>query len=1531
MKKKALRKDFYREIRGTLNRFLSIFFIVALGSAFYSGIQASAPDMRISGDSYFDNTNLMDIRVIGTLGLSDNDIQALCQVEGVENVEPGYMTDVLCGQGENQTVLHVEALLESINQLSLAEGRMPEKSGECFLDKDYMDQRGYQVGDRIQVILPEDEEEEAEAETESEETEAQKTETGETEETEAETETQEEDSAILKTTEYTVVGCGYSSAYLSFGKGSSTLGTGEVDGLMYILPEDFNSEAYTVAYLTVEGAREALVYTEEYDDLVDQVMDRVEAIQDVRCQARYQEVVDEANEKLAEAESELEEGEQKLADAQQELEDGKAEAESELADAKAELEEGESELEAGKEELESSKSELEDARTQLADGESQIASQEAQLADAWAQIADGESQLAAAQSELNQRQSEYNETAATVGEQLKSGQAQIDEARSTLESGQQEIDAYSEQLESGQAQIDEAQATLESGQQEIDAYSEQLASGQTQIDQARSELDAAAQAISQGAETLAQAQAQYDAGAAALETAQAEYTANETAYQTSLQEYEASAAALEANRPGAEAARGQIPGLTSQRDTAAGTAASQRETAASLRQQNEADQAAVNEKNGQIGTLQGEIGTLNQEIGVLKSEVANLEGQLGAPELSEDDKAQIQAQIDTKTGAINQNLTLISEKNASISTLQGEIGTLEQTISGRESQAQAADSAAQEAENQVSNLNEQIGALQTQVDQFDQQESRLAEWKTQLDASSQALAEGKAQLDSQAAVLAEAKAQLDAGYQQQSEGQAQLDAGREELAGQQAALDAGKQELSTKQSELDAGREELAGQQAALDAGKQELAAKQSELNAGRQELEDKQAEIDDAQAQLDSGAAQLQQGWNQLNNSKQTLESTRSQVAAGESQLAAGRQTLEDSRQQLADGEEQIAQAESEIAENEQKIADGWKEYEDGKKEAESEIAEGEQEIEDARAELADAREKIADAQKEIEEIEAPEWYVNNRNVLPEYSGFGENADRMTNIGRVFPVLFFLVAALISLTTMTRMVEEERTRIGTMKALGYSRRDIASKYMKYALFATLGGGAVGVLVGEKLLPFIIVYAYKMMYHHLPQILVPYHWQYGLIAVGASLICTLGATFSSCWRELLVCPAELMRPPAPKEGKRIWMEYIPFLWRRLSFSWKSSIRNLFRYKKRFFMTLIGIGGCMGLLLVGFGLKDSIMGIADLQYGELQYYNQMVTLDTGAPREDLDGVEDYLIQDGRIGAAKKVRAQSVTVRDDDKEYNPYLYVPESTEGLEQFMVFRDRNTLEEFSLSDEGVIITEKLASMLGLETGDELVIHDDDLGELAVPITAVVENYLYHYIYMTPACYERLYGEEPEYNTILVNVNQEEIGNNHEIGGDILALDGVLNVTYTDTIAGQMDDMLGSLNIVVAVLIISAGMLAFVVLYNLNNININERKRELATIKVLGFYDLEVDAYVYRENIVLTFLGALAGIGIGMLLHRYIITTVEVDMCMFGRNIYLPSYIYSVLFTFAFSFIINGAMHFKLKKIDMVESLKSVE
>ena len=509
-------------------------------------------------------------------------------------------------------------------------------------------------------------------------------------------------------------------------------------------------------------------------------------------------------------------------------------------------------------------------------------------------------------------------------------------------------------------------------------------------------------------------------------------------------------------------------------------------------------------------------------------------------------------------------------------------------------------------------------------------------------------------------------------------------------------------------------------------------------------------------------------------------------------------------------------------------------------------------------------------------------------------------------------------------------MVEEERTQIGTMKALGYSKVDIAAKYLLYALFATVGGSVLGVLAGEKILPYIIIRSYGIMYLHMNTICIPYNMKFALIAAGAAIFCTMIATLEACIRELHAWPAVLMRPPAPKQGRRVWIEKIPFLWKHLSFTWKSTVRNLFRYKKRFFMTIIGIGGCMGLLLVGFGLRDSIMDVAILQYQDIQVYDGMIVLDADADQSGQDELKQELADDGSVEAFAEVSMKKVEFASADKKLDVYLMVVPDDVSIDEFVKFRSRTTKEAYELDDQGMILTEKAGKLLGVSAGDSVEMTGEHSG-VKIPINRICENYMSHFAYMTENMYRKLYGEKPQYNSILYRVTDRDESIAEKAGERAMKCDAALSVTYTGNTKEQLDNMLTALDSVIGVLILSAGMLAFVVLYNLNNININERKRELATIKVLGFYDKEVSAYVYRENILLTILGSIFGIFLGILLHRFIIVTVEVDVCMFGRNISVFSYVISALITYGFSILVNGVMYFKLKKIDMVESLKSVE
>lgn len=1116
---KATRKDFYMEIRKSLGRFLSILFIVALGVAFFSGIRASEPSMRITGDRYFDQEELMDIQALSTFGITDDDIDAIEAVEGVERVEGAYSADMLCETKKKQYVFHVMSLPENMNHVTVSEGRLPKKIGECLVDDDM----GYKVGDTITLKSG----------------------------------TDDPISDTLKQEKYKVVGIGNSPCYISFGRGSTTIGSGSVSGFLFVPAKTFALDVFTEVYVQVEGAENLIAYTEEYDKKIETVLDRIEEITGERGRIRKQEIVDDAQAEIDDAKAELEEG--------------KIKAQEELDDAKAQIDDG-----------------------------------EAKLTEAKQQIADGKSQISSAKTTLNSKDDE------------------LTEAKTQYSSGLKKWQEGTEAYEAGLAQFEAAKPEA----------LEEIAKGEAGLEAYRKQLD-----------------------------------------------------------------------------------------------------EAKKEAQGKLKELEGQL-----------AYIMSLE-----PGPEDEDYEELHQKWEEQYGA-----------------------SIEQLETG------------------ISEVNGGLKALETQEQDY---QSKLT------------------------------------------------------------ALNNSKAELVVKE-------QQLVDTKAALDSSKQQLS---------------------DAYSQIESGKGQLASGWAQIDEKEQEL-------ASGEAEIAESETTLEDAKV----------------------------EYEEGKKEAEEEITDGEA--------------KIADAEEELAEIEDPKWYVYDRSNLPEHDGYGENADRMRAIGKVFPVIFFLVAALISLTSMTRMVEEQRTQIGTMKALGYSKWAIVSKYLGYALLATAGGSIIGVLIGEKVLPFIIIYAYGIMYQHIPEILVPYDWAYAIEASIAAVACTMFATVFSCYRELGEQPASLMRPPAPKIGKRVLLEYVGFIWKRLNFTWKSTIRNLMRYKKRFFMTIFGIGGCMALMLVGYGIRDSVFEIADIQYTEIQTYDGNLILKENLSEDEHQELTDSLEQNQDITRFMDAYMKNLVLTKDGHERETYVMVLGQPKDSEKYVHFHDRKTKEAYELSDDGAIISEKTAKLLNAKVGDTISVKDENEGNKDIVIQNICENYMGHYLYMTPKYYEKVYGEKPEYNTVLFSVQDSYTRQQMEEAGEkILARDEVLSLSYMKDIEKRLNDMLKSLNLVIIVLIVSAGMLAFVVLYNLNTINIAERKRELATLRVLGFYNPEVAAYVYRENILLTLIGTIVGAGLGKILHLFIIETVEVPAAMFGRIINLPSYIYSFLFTILFSMIVNGVMYFKLRKIDMVESLKSIE
>lgn len=799
--------------------------------------------------------------------------------------------------------------------------------------------------------------------------------------------------------------------------------------------------------------------------------------------------------------------------------------------------------------------------------------------------------------------------------------------------------------------------------------------------------------------------------------------------------------------------------------------------------------------------------------------------------------------------------------------------------------------------------------------------------------------------------MKEAKQKITDGEKELAEGKTELSKAEDKLAEGRTAYNQGKTELSDAREEFEKGRKELEKQKKELASGKAELNEKEDTLTAARNEIEKKKAELEAAKAYLSeeeynamlSEITKQEQiiieGESAIAAGKKTIKSGEEELAKGELKLQKAEESLlvgEDellkAQSDLVSGENEIKNAKHTIEENEQKILDGKAEIEDGEvkiEKSEKKYWEGKEEaelkIEDAEAELSDAKEKIQD-------LKEPEWYVLSREKMQVIEEFGQNAERIGAIGEVFPVMFFLVAALVCLTTMTRMVEEQRTQIGTLKALGYGKGAIAAKYLLYAGLASVSGGIFGAIVGQKVLPMVVIAAYRILYNNFPYTLLPFNYYYGISSIVIVCGCTIFAAYFACTKEMHESAAQLMRPESPKAGKRVLLERL-FIWKHLSFTQKASIRNLLRYKKRFFMTVIGIAGCMALLLVGYGVRDSIFNIAQMQYERLFKYSGSVSIKDDASKAQREKLLTFLNQDESIEKEKLIYQTSVTISTKEKEKTGYLIVPQTEEEFQDFIHLTDRKTHESYkiNLAGEGVLLTEKVAALLDVSVGDTISLKISDTQKEEVIIRGIVENYAMHYVYMLRETYESLFKTNLKTNLILFNYKPDTVIEEEALGESVLAFKAASQISFSTQNKESIEGMMDSLDIVVWVLIISAGLLAFVVLYNLNNININERKRELATLKVLGFYDTEVASYVYRENIMLSLIGTLAGVFFGMVLHRFVILTAEVDMLMFGRNIDWKSYLYSAGFTMLFSLLINWIMYYKLKKINMVESLKSIE
>lgn len=1227
---RSYRKNIRRTFKHTKSRFIAIFSIIALGVGFLAGLNATPVDMKESMEAYMDDANFYDIRIVSTLGLTDDDVSALSAIDGVKDIQPAYNADLLVQTGDDTVVARAHSLpittgkeetkkstsslstdgdtatdeLDTINKLFLVDGHMPEKSGECVVEAGANDMAtAYPIGSKL-VISPENEDLDSK----------------------------------LSTTEYEVVGIVHSANYFSFEREPASVGNGRVNLLMYLLPEDYAFEAYTEIYLTVDGALTANSLGDDYDPLVDTVKNKIEAIQELRCQTRYDEIYDEAQ--------------QKIDDAWDSYNEAKEEADQKISDARAELTDGEKELADGQTEYEQGEADYADALSQIAENEQKLADGEIQLGDA--------------------------------KRKLQEADAQISNNESLLEQNEAKLNAAKTELDDGQAQYDNGMNAYQSGKKQLEA-------GQAQLDNAKKQLDTAKEDYQSGLAGCAQGM-------------------------TSL-----------------------LPSMTAD-------------------------------------GLDGFLAFLSDKG-------------YGAPQT---------------TAAFLQDMTEYGVSLPTVSANSAEAAYLEQGI------------------------------------------SQLLPAISQLYSAREAITAGQSTYDANAAKLEE---------------------------------------------------------------NKKLLADSKEELSKARQKLQKGQKQYEDGKKQLENGKKQLSSAKAMLAGSWATLSGRQTELTDGLSQISDAKSSLKDARSRLDD-------AKATIAENAQKLADGKISYEDAKKEADEK--------------LADARQEIEDGQADLDTLEMPKWYIWGRDKNISYSSFTANIDKLNAITTVFPIFFFLVAALVVSTTMTRMVEEERLQIGTMKALGYSAKTIMQKYILYALAASVSGTLVGLAIGFKAFPSIIWSAYEMMYY-MPAIATPWRLSQALFSGGTLTVLSLLVTALTCRSSLSETPAALMLPRAPKAGKRILLERITPLWRHFPFSWKVTCRNLFRYKKRFWMTVIGVTGCTSLLIAGFGISDSLNAIITKQYEDIFHYDLM-TVVTEEDALTQGAVQEYLFDNPSVFSdSLAVSIQSTRQEIKNGEADVYLMIPKDLSSFGSFVDLHERVSRKATPLQEDGIIITEKLAKTLGIQAGDSITLQNEDEEKASFTVTGVCEHYVSNYVYMSAATYEAGFQKAPVYNAAISKMPDDSQTVRDQVSAVLLNNDHVASLTFTADNVKQVLNMLNSIDAVVVLIIVCAAGLAFVVLYNLSNINVAERVKEIATIKVLGFYDREVDSYVNRESYALTGIGIFFGIFGGIALHKFVITTVEVDAVMFGRSLRPVSFLYAVLLTLLFSIIVSLVIGRSLKKVSMVESMKAPE
>lgn len=1125
---------------------------------------------------------------------------------------------------------------------------------------------------------------------------------------------------------------------------------------------------------------------------------------------------------------------------------------------------------------------------------------------------------------LAQAQDEQMDALAAEREQLRYEEV-LKEANDTLAEKQAELDDAR----------DEAEQDLADAQAKLDDAGVQLADGEQKLADARDEADDkfadADAAISKSEKKVKSGRAEYKENLAAYEE---KVAASEPLFEAVQEQIDAATEQIAQQVAAVDALRAQL--------AQNGTQVPLTDEQICALQLKIADgEAEITEATAHLDAAQFALDSLadhqddlNAQISAQKAELASFQNKLETgtkPGMSDDDIAALERKI--------------ADSEIKIDELNGQLSAAQDALTNAQ---QCADDLRAQLNAQNADLRSTEDALAQGIADKSLTEDEIAQYQAQIGAAQSAVDETSAQLVS-------AQSEVTSLGQQVSDLAAQIASEQADVDAAQAKLNAGKEpvpltdgEKATLQSKIDACETEIASLTDALQPIETDITEAQDQIDELHATLSDQEAAVKALQDQLQAGytivaltdeeVAALQ---DQIAAGEAALTDAQAQVDASIAELAAQKQSLTDAGDQLDQAKTNLDDASAQIKKKKSSLASAKKEAEDKFAEAENEIAEKQIELTDAQTELDDAKveadEKITDAQQQLDDAkddiaDIPEgnWIVLGRDDNAGYADFDAAITRTDGLASIFPIFFFLIAALVCLTTMTRMVDEQRTQIGTFKALGYGRGAIAFQYLFYAGAASVIGSAIGLTFGFLVFPKVIMMAYEKLYT-LPDLVLTFCIKDAAIAVALAMGATVVATFFTCWRELTGVPAQLMRPQAPTAGKRVLLERIPFLWKRLSFSQKVTARNLLRYKKRFWMTVLGVASCTALLLTGLGLRDSAATqVSDRQFGELFLYDIAFQVKDDMSAEDAEAIETALTE---VGAEKTpLRNESVTVGGNAVSEESSLMIPTEPDAFTNYIALRDPSSGRAIAVPESGAVVTQKLAENLGVSPGDQITLTDVENRQATVEVVAIAENYLSHYVVLSQDAYVSAFGLDAVVNQYLVNlpdgVDEEA---KTALSETLMALDGVSGLRDQEENMDTFHDIIKSLDYIVWVILFAAAALAFAVLYTLTSINISERFREIATIKVLGFYDRETAAYIFRESYILTALGAGLGMVLGIFVHGMVLDSIEVDAVMYVRQILPVSYAISLALSLIFTWIVNRLAIKKLSKINMVEALKGVE